>query len=442
MVWEFKSPRRHTSDTPMKKTTSLLPRLSSETGRLEAVVMHRPGPEVESVTPDSAQELLYNDVIPLKAVQDEYRELWNFMNRVARVYEVSQLLAEALEDGATRKRTITSVLLGSGVEGSKYEELTERLSEMKPAVLADALIHGVPKLATSFEDHLSPGLYDLSPLPNFYFMRDAAMAYRDSVLIGGMAFPVRRNEAVIQEAIWSNLSGEDKIVYSGLRHQNAWPAADIRLEGGDFLVADTNLLVIGISQRTSAQAIDALVRSIANTYGETIDVIAVSLPVKRATIHLDMVFTYLDPEMALVYDPLITGPNRVNCTHGHFEPGREPVFTDYHGLPDALKAIGRGVKTVSCGGDDIHFQQREQWFAGTNVFAFGPGKILTYDSNEATLEALNRAGYRIVSVRENEPWEKIADSSELVAVSVPGIELARGGGGIRCMTMPIQRAAL
>jgi arginine deiminase len=423
----------------MKRPPIPQPFLQSETGRLEAVFMHRPGIEVESVTPDSAKEQLYNDIIPLKAVQDEYAQLWAFMNRVADVYEIGDLFALAAADQRRRSLIVEQILSGLDMDGSKIEELSERLHALTPQEFGTAVIHGLPKQASSFADHLDPRLYDLPPLPNLYFMRDAAMAFRDTVLISGMAHPVRRNEAVIQQAVWQGLSGDEILVYSGLRHQSAWPDNDIRLEGGDFLVADRDMLIIGISERTSAQAIDVAVRSLVNRYEEPLDVIAVNLPRKRATIHLDMVFTYLDPEMALIYEPMITGPHRLTCTHGRFEPGVEPRFTDYHGLNEALKSLGRSVATVNCGGDDIHQQQREQWFAGTNVFAFGPGKILTYDSNSATIDALNRAGYRVVSVSEDEPWDRLADSSELIAVTVPGIELARGGGGIRCMTMPVVR---
>ncbi|AHC13616.1 arginine deiminase family protein [Salinispira pacifica] len=426
----------------MKQSSFPVPFLHSEIGRLESVIMHRPGPEVESVTPDSAHEQLYNEIIPLQAVQSEYSMLWNFMNRVSNVLEIGDLLTEALGHSEAKRFAIKAVVESESLDGSKYEEVTERLDALSPGELSRAMIQGLDKSASSFQDHLDTRLYDLSPLPNFYFMRDSAMAYRESVLVGGMAHGVRRNESVIQEVVWNHLSDPETVVYSGLRHQRAWPETDIRLEGGDFLVADSNLLIIGISERTSPQAIDALVRSVMNMYEEPLDVLAVNLPLQRATIHLDMIFTYLDQETALVYEPLVTGPKRARCTHGHFALGKEPRFTDYQGLPDALEALGRGVKTVKCGGDDIHFQQREQWFAGTNVFAFGPGKIVSYESNIATIEALSSEGYRVLPVSADEPWEKLADSDERLVVTVPGIELARGGGGLRCMTMPVRRTAL
>ncbi len=415
------------------------PQLDSESGRLESLIIHSPGPEIESVTPDTAKELLYNDVIPLKAVQAEYQHLREFMSQICKVYEISDLLKLALANPRVSASAIEAVLTTQQIEGSKYEELSEYLHGLEPGELSDAIIHGVKKRSTSFEDHLSSSLYDLSPLPNFYFMRDAAMAYRESIVVGAMAHRVRRNEVVVQELIWNNLAKPETVVYSGFRHQRAWPGNDIRLEGGDFLVADKNLLLMGISQRTSAQAIDALVRSILNEYHKALDVLVVNLPKRRATIHLDMIFTYLDPETALVHEPLIAGPNAAFCAHGRFEPGREPRFSDYPSLLDALSAIKRPVKTVNCGGDDIHFQQREQWFAGTNVFAFAPGKIISYESNVATLEALSNAGYRIISISENESWETLADSPDFTAVTLPGFELARGGGGLRCMTMPLRR---
>lgn len=427
----------------MISKSKLLPHLNNEYAPIKTVLMHKPGAEVESVSPDSAKDQLYNDIIPLEAVQQEYARIWDFMARVSDVFDPVDVLAASLSESRQISAFVDRLLSGAQAFGQipdgKREEISGRLQQRSPVDIAQTVVRGLRKESSSFSDHFNPAMYDLMPLPNLYFSRDAAMAYRDSVLIGAMAHGVRRNEALIQQHIWSWVLGEDEIAYSGLRHQLAWPESDIRLEGGDVLVADTNVLIVGISQRTSPGGLDAAVRSLVNRYDEPIEVIAVPLPDRRATIHLDMIFTFLDGQSALVYEPLVSGPHRLGCTVGSFSPGRSPRFRDVHGLPEALASLNMPVNCIGCGGDDPHLQQREQWFSGTNVFAFGPEKILCYENNTATLEQLHRTGYDIISIREPRDWNALSRGEGKVAFTAPGTELARGGGGLRCMTMPISR---
>jgi len=175
---------------------------------------------------------------------------------------------------------------------------------------------------------------------------------------------------------------------------------------------------------------------------EPLHIFAVILPKRRATIHLDMIFTLIDRELALVYEPCILGHERVPVVRMDVFPDGSRRLSSVPDLFHGLSSLGFELAPVLCGGSDPLSQQREQWISGANVFAFAPGKIIGYDCNEATFEALSRAGFTVRGADTFiEGRESVEDHKRLV-VGIAGIELARGGGGIRCMTMPLKREPL
>ncbi|HUX12663.1 MAG TPA: arginine deiminase family protein [Spirochaetia bacterium] len=416
--------------------------IDSEVGRLRKVIIHRPGPEVEAMTPEAAEELLFNDIIPVTVVRSEHDSITAFLRRVCEVVEVEELVAQAFENPTIREGVIAQAC--TTVEaGHRRAELTE----LAPEELVSALVRGLPRRRDSLERYLSPRLYDIPPLPNLYFMRDAAMVYRDSVAIGAMAHPVRRLESLLVRAALGAAAGPAAAIglgnHGGLLFDGAAAVdPEVRLEGGDFIVARRNLLLLGISERTSARAVDLLVQNIFARFGEPVTVLAVVLPHRRATIHLDMIFTFVDLNTALVYPPLITGPNRVQVVRMRFEPGRIPVIDEPDSVVDGLRSAGVPLTTVSCGGEDPLSRQREQWLSGTNVFAFAPGKIIGYACNVETLEALSKAGFTVRQVEAFLDGRDSVDEYDRLVVGCPGAELARGGGGVRCMTLPVEREPL
>jgi arginine deiminase len=144
----------------------------------------------------------------------------------------------------------------------------------------------------------------------------------------------------------------------------------------------------------------------------------------------------------VVFPPLITGPHRSRAFHCRFGRGDGAQIKEYSGVLQALKALGLELEPVSCGGPDQFHQEREQWASGANFFAFGPGQILGYSHNTHTVDALSQAGFNVATAEDVIAGERRLDPAERVVVTIDGAELSRGGGGCRCMTMPLARRPL
>lgn len=406
--------------------------IQSETGRLRRVIVHSPGEEVEAMRPSMAEQELYNDIIPLGVVKKEHEELKLFLELVSEVYELKDLLVETL---ATQEaRTDFAGLLTSYY---KCKHRFEELANMDAKMLAKKAIGGLPAKHLNLPDYLINKENDISPLANMYFMRDAAMVYRDRSLSSAMRFPVRQAEAIINRFVFEKHPG-----FTGAGRLLDGPSLvkdGFSIEGGDFQVISENVLAIGVSERTSASALDHTARAIAELFKEKIVVFAVILPVARATIHLDMVFTVIDKDACLVYEPVISGPKRARVIRMDISPGKDTIITEADSLLSGLKSCGIDLKPILTGGNDPLRQEREQWMSGANSFAFAPGKIIMYSCNVHTLEALSKAGFEVKSAKDFLEKKEEPLSFGRLAVGFDGIELARGGGGARCMTCPIER---
>ncbi len=418
--------------------------IGSEVGPLEAVVIHSPGAEIESMTPKTAHEVLYNDIIPIQVVRDEHLRLKQFLSGICDVHEVSDLVGQAFEAEEAREVLVRRVC---GAYWCRDRE--DELLALSPQDLAATLIGGLSVRNDSVTSYISRRQYDIPPLPNLYFMRDSSVVVRDKVVVGAMAFDVRSNEALLMNTVFgiSPILANGGILFDGtdsLRYVTAdrRPGPALRIEGGDVLVVRPDLLMVGISERTSSTAIDLLMTRVAEAWTEPIRVIAVVLPEERSTIHLDMIFTMIDREAALIYEPHVTGAGHVEVLSIELSPGQEPRIVPEEGIIPALARAGMPLETVACGGSDDVVRQREQWLSGNNVFAIGPGKIVGYDCNEATMDALDAAGFVIRPIEGFIEGNDRVDRYERLFVAMPGINLARGGGGPRCMTLPIRRAPL
>jgi arginine deiminase len=416
--------------------------ITSEVGRLRSVVIHSPGAEIESMTPRTAQEVLYNDIIPISVVSDEHRLVKAVLGRVAEVHELTDLLVAALERPDARESLIANL-------ASVYPQMNpDDLRRLEtPHDLVHALTVGLPAPKDTLSSVLGGPDYQLPPLPNLYFMRDSSLVLGDSVVIGAMAHEVRTGEAMLMRAVFN---GAAPVLFDGCEERRS--ETDVRLEGGDVLVVRPGLLVVGISERTSSAALDELCRRFCAATMEPVTMIAAVLPQERSTIHLDMIFTMVDTNTALVYEPYVTGAGRVRTLVMRMEPAADgspgdagsgsSTISEAAGLVEALANAGVELELVACGGPNPVVREREQWLSAANAFAFAPGKVLGYDCNVATMDAFAAAGYQICSAREFTAGSVDMDAAGRLFVGIPGINLARGGGGPRCMTLPVLRDPL
>ncbi len=399
--------------------------ITSEIAPLEAVVVHTPGLEIERMTPSRAEELLYNDIVPMSVVQREHQVLSGVLGSICECFELSDLLVRALENEAARKKLLDAVCREAPAAGRRGE-----LDELLPSELAGILVIGLPLRRDSLASWLEPRGWDLPPLPNQYFMRDAGFVVHDSAISGSMAHGIRHRESCIMRTIFEWLHEGQELILDSDRFAG-------RIEGGDIIVLREDLIAAGISRRTSAEALDQLGRAMAVRHHQPFTVIACLLPDDRSAIHLDMIFTQIDEERALVHAPLVVGRDAVRCVRLDVEPDGQTRVRDAGQLLDAIAEAGLDLQPVYCGGHDTNHQVREQWLSGTNSFAIAPGKVIVYDCNRYTLDELSRHDYEVIPA---DVYDHLRAGSQNVAIALPGVELARGGGGPRCMTMPLRRA--
>lgn len=406
--------------------------VSSEIAQIKKVIIHTPGRELDLMTPDSAEEVLYDDILNLENARRQHSQLSGVLKKVTQPFEVRDLLTDILKDGR-----IKSELVHDLCRKLEVPHHLDDLLELEPEQLTDRLITGTPIRRDSFQRYISKKQFAIPPLPNLFFTRDAAMVVNNFGMLGNMATLVRTTETYIMRYLFlyhPELSCSDHhLVDTTLLHSSRGT-----FEGGDLLILREDVLVIGMSERTNPAGIDYLIEHFKKE-GRVKHIFVVLLPKHRAWIHLDMVFTMIDRDKAVVFPPLINERNAVDVIHINISDPNLPQFSRHDYLLEALREVDIRLEPIYCGGHDPLYQQREQWQSGANFFTIAPGKIIGYGMNHYTYEELARAGIPRIEARDVLEGKVDLESYDKYAIAMAGNELTRGGGGCRCMTMPIVR---
>ena len=403
--------------------------IPAEAHLLEQVIVHTPGQEMELVAPDNRTELLFDDILFVGHARKEHLLMCSVFEKIVgspdAVLQIEDLLLETFEQEDARHYFV--------------ERLCRSLPEQNLGTVEDELKRFTPtdlrRFALTGESDLP---IQVQPVPNLMFTRDLAAVVHDHVVPLQAATSARTRESIIAQVIFQH-------------HPRFAPQASnvielpegVTFEGGDLLVASPDTVLIGHSERTSVGAVMSIAHQLFE-HTPIEHVLAVDLPKRRSTMHLDTVFTFASPNEVIVFPPLLE-------THGfgytiHLTPADGPgrFVTDMrpnlrHALDDLLD---RDLTYIPCGGTERLHQEREQWTDGANVFAVAPGAIVGYERNRRTFDLLRDHGYRIVSAESFLSYYSsgtFTPGSEKVAIQLGGTELSRGRGGPRCMTLPISR---
>ena len=403
--------------------------VNSEIGKLKTVLLKRPGKEVENITPYIMERLLFDDIPYLPIIQKEHDYFANTLeNFGVEVLYLENLVAESIEAGDNKAGFVTEMLDESDIK-SHYvgEALFEYLMAKETKDMVETIMAGVRVEELDLPNNT---LYDLAsgddkypfymdPMPNLYFTRDPAASIGNGLTINRMTFEARRRESLFMENV---IRYHPRFANKGV---NIWLNRDFpfHIEGGDELVLTSDTIAVGISQRTTAQAIEALAKNLFKN-SQFKRVLAIKIPNNRAMMHLDTVFTMIDKDKFTIHPGIQSNGGQVDTYI--LTPGDNDTVEITHRTD--LQQILKEVLNVSellllpCGGGDPIVAPREQWNDGSNTLAVAPNEVVTYNRNYVSNELLRRHGVRVHEVISS--------------------ELSRGRGGPRCMSMPLVREDL
>lgn len=400
----------------------------SETAPLHKVLVHTPGREVSLVNPKLKDELLFDDIIFEEDARREHLNMLSIFETAmppgAEILEILDLIRETFQLEEARHYLIDRLV--RSMPDTNIHLIREHLEQSSPDELVTFIIEGTPE-----SDHG----FVLWPLPNLLFTRDLAAIAGQEIIISRAAKQARIRESILMETLVNYHS-----VFDGVRTSAHYLDGYQTIEGGDILMIDETTLLIGMSERTSFTGIFSVAERLLD--GNIEHVIAVDIPKKRSSMHLDTIFTMLDHNEFVVFPPAIEQQSDNVII---LSSGADGIRADMMpSLKQALEAVmDETITFISCGGSDPVDQYREQWTDGANVLALAPGLVVVYDRNTHTLEGLKDYGYRLMeqfefieTFRDRKP-DPDRDGKIVVPFHAP--ELCRGRGGARCMTLPLLR---
>ncbi|MBM7618054.1 arginine deiminase [Weissella uvarum] len=400
--------------------------VNSEIGTLKSVLLHRPGAEIENITPDTMERLLFDDIPFLQNAQKEHDYFAKTLqdHGVETVY-IEQLLEDVLQDDAVRDEFLTRYLFEHHYLNDAMKDIKAYLNSLEIHDLVATIYAG---LRRDLVDFTHPNLHDVAgsdaenpflmdPLPNAYFTRDPQAMMGNGLTINHMSFEARRPESLITEFVMKyhpRFTGKVDVWLD--RNTNA------RIEGGDELVLNDHTLAIGVSERTSSRAIQALAEELFSNDDSNFDtILAVEIPHNHAMMHLDTVFTMVNYDQFTVFPGIMNDEGKMNINILHAGDNGEVKMEHRDNLKESLKEVLNldDLDLIETGGGDPIVAPREQWNDGSNNLTIAPGEVVTYDRNYVSIKLMREHGIKVNEILSS--------------------ELARGRGGGRCMSQPIWR---
>ncbi|MGE0003426.1 MAG: arginine deiminase [Candidatus Izemoplasmatales bacterium] len=402
----------------------------SEIGQLRKVLLHRPGGELENLTPKWLNDLLFDDIPWLELAKEEHDAFAKvFRDNGVEVVYLDDLVTEAIE----AKPGIKEQFVRQFIEESQVTSETMKIKlfdylmscpstkDMVRLTMAGIRKSQIPNFEIrTLSDHIRDYPFVTDPMPNLYFTRDPFSILGDGVVISKMHMPARSRESLYGDYIFKYHPdyGRDEIDTFYSRTMSS------SIEGGDILVLNEHVVAVGVSQRTHPAAIERLAKNLFYTCQTSFDIVlAFDIPKSRSFMHLDTVFTQVDVDKFLIHSRLT---ETIHAYQLNKDPHRKNklLVTPIDGKLDQIlaKYLGHPVTLIPCGGSDIIASDREQWNDGANTVVLRPGEVIVYERNHITNQLLQEHGVK--------------------CHTIPSSELSRGRGGPRCMSMPMYRDLL
>jgi arginine deiminase len=402
------------------------PNVYSEIGKLKTVLLHRPGKELENLTPTILEKLLFDDIPYLKVAQEEHDAFAETLrNEGVEVLYITEMVKEALEANPEIIDEFIRQFIDEAQVKSKSvkESIFKFLKALPPLQMVEKMIAGIrthdfkANKPTSIMDMLEDEYpFFTDPMPNILFQRDPFATIGKGVSIHKMYTDTRRRETIFSEYMFNyHPRFKDENIPKYYKRDNRY-----NIEGGDILILNKETLAIGISKRTDPRAIQHLAETLFETDESFKTILAFNIPKTRAFMHLDTVFTQVDYGVFAIHPGIMKVLTIFEVTKNKEGVHVTKVVTTLEAILE--KHLNRQIELIHCGGSDIVHSEREQWNDGANTLTVEPGKVIVYSRNHITNELFKQRGIKVLEI--------------------PSSELSRGRGGPRCMSMPIFREDL